>query len=92
MLKLGCTLQNLASICLQKTTTAMFCRFTESDKDLLEKINEDIVGEPSVVLTRKTVEDKTFIRYWTNFCQSNIGIDARQLYFFSMCQTIATGL
>ena len=38
MLKLGCTLPNLANICLNKSTDSKFYPFTESDKDLLEKI------------------------------------------------------
>ena len=44
MLKLGCTLPNLANICLHKSTGSKFYPFTESDKDLLEKIPEDMVG------------------------------------------------
>ena len=61
MLKLGCTLTNLANICLHKSTDAKFCLFTEGDKDPLEEIREDIVGGPSIVFTRKAVVDETFI-------------------------------
>ena len=32
----------------------------EGDKDLLEKIREDVVGGPSVVLTREALVDETF--------------------------------
>ena len=38
MLKLGCTLTNLANFCLHKSTDANFYPFTEGEKDLLEKI------------------------------------------------------
>ena len=38
MLNLGCTLHNLANICLHKSTDSKFYPFTESDKDLLEKM------------------------------------------------------
>ena len=62
MLKLGCTLPNLANICLHKSTDAKFYPFTEGDKDLLEKIREDVVGGPSIVFTRKAVVDENFIR------------------------------
>ena len=62
MLKLGCALPNLAIICLYKSTDSKFYPFTESDKDLLEKIREDMVGGPSTVFTRKAVVDETFIR------------------------------
>ena len=37
MLKLVCTLPNLANICLHKSTDAKFYPFPEGDKDLLEK-------------------------------------------------------
>ena len=43
MLKLGCTLPNLANICLHKSTDAKLYPFTEGDKDLLQKNREDVV-------------------------------------------------
>ena len=92
MLKLGCTLPNLANICLHKSTDAKFYPFTEGDKDLLEQIREDVVGGPSIVSTRKAVVDETFIRKSTNICKSIVGIDASQLYPHSMCQSMPTGL
>ena len=92
MLKLGCTLPNLANICLHKSTDAKFYPFTEGDKELLEKVREDVVGGPSIVFTRKAVVDETFIRKTTNLCQSIVGIDASQLYPYSMCQPMPTGL
>ena len=61
MLKLGCTLPNLANICLQKFTDANFYPFTEGDKDLLEKTRADVIGGPSIVFTRKAVVKETFI-------------------------------
>ena len=86
MLKLGCTLPNLENICLHKSTSANFYPFTETDKDLLQKIREDMVGGPSIVFARKAVVDKTFIRNSGNVCKSIVGIDASQLYPYSMCQ------
>ena len=62
MLKLGCTLPNLANICLHKSTNYKFYPFCESDKDLCEKIREDMTGGPSIVFTRKAVVDETYIR------------------------------
>ena len=92
MLKLGCTLPNLANICLHKSTDSKFYPFTESDKDLLEKIREDMVGGPSIVFTRKAVVDEIFIRKSSNLCKSIVGIDASQLYSYSMCKPMPTGL
>ena len=92
MLKLGCTLPNLANICLPKSTDSNFYPFTESDKDLLEKIREDMVVGLSIVFTRKAVVDETFIRKSRNLCKSIVGIDDSQLYPYSMCQPMPTGL
>ena len=92
MLKLRCTLPNLANICLHKSTDSEFYPFTESDKDFLEKIGEDMVGGPSIVFTRKAVVDETFVRKSSNLCKSIVGIDASQLYHYSMCQPMPTGL
>ena len=92
MLKLGCTLPNLANICLHKSTNHKFFPFVEADKDLHDKIREDMTGGPSIVFTRKAVVDQTFIRNSENLCKSVVGIDASQLYPFSMCQEMPTGL
>ena len=92
MLKLGCTLPNLANICLHKSTNSKFYPFVEADKDLHDKIGEDMTGGPSIVFTRKAVVDQTYIRNTENICKSIVGIDASQLYPFSMCQEMPTGL
>ena len=76
MLKLGCTIPNLAKICLRKATAVKFYPFTEGDKDLLQKIREDVFGGPSIVFTSKAVVDKTFNRKSTNICKSFVDIDA----------------
>ena len=92
MLKLGCTLPKLAKTCLHRSTSAKFYPFTETDKNLLQKNGEDMVGGPSIVFTRKAVVDKTFVRDSGNICKSIVGIDASQLYPYTMCQPMPTGL
>ena len=92
MLKLGCILPSLANICSHKSTDSKFYPFNGSDKDLLEKICEDMVDRPSIVFTRKAVVDETLIRKSTNLCKSIVGINASQLYLYSMCQPMPTGL
>ena len=77
---------------MHKSTDSKFYPFTESDKDLLEKIREDMVGGPSIVLTLKAVVDETFIRKSSNLCKSIVGINTSQLYPYSMCQPMPTGL
>ena len=58
VLKLGCTLPNLANICLHSSTDAKFYPFIEHDRDFLNKIREDMVGGPSIVFTRKAIAGK----------------------------------
>ena len=51
-----------------------------------------MVGGPSIVFTRKAVVDETFIRKSSNLCKSIVVIGASQLYRYSMCQLMPTGL
>ena len=67
MQKLGCTLPNLANICLHSSTNAKFYPFTENDRDLLNKIREDMVGGPSIVFTQKAIAGETKIRHFETF-------------------------
>ena len=92
ILKLGCSLPILANILLHSSTTANFYPYNETDEDLLQKIREDMVGGHSIVFTRKSVVHETFIRNSRNICISIVGIDASELYPYSMCQPIPTGL
>ena len=92
MLKLGYILPNLANICLHLSTDAKFYPFTEEDKDLLEKIREDVFAGPFILFTRKAVNDETFLRKSANICNTFVGVDASQLYYYSMCQPMPTGL
>ncbi len=91
MLKLGCTLPNLANRILHQSTKCMFWPFSEKDKDLAEKLREDTVGGPPIVFTRKAEVGVTRIRDSDNVCQSILGIDANQLYPYAMCQPMPTG-
>ena len=58
IVKMGCNLPNLANVCLHKSIDSKFYPFTGSDKDLLEKICEDMVGGPYIVFSRKAVVDE----------------------------------
>ena len=51
-----------------------------------------MVGGPSIVCTHKAVVNEIFIRNSGNICKSIVGIDASQLYPYSMCQPMPTGL
>ena len=90
ILKLGCTLPNLPNVCLHKPIDANFYTFTEGDNDFVQKIKQIMVGGPSNVFSRKAVSDKIFFPKFTNLCKSFVGIDANQLFFYSMCQPMPT--
>ena len=92
MLKLGCTLLNLANICLHKSTDAKFYPFTEGDKRPFGKKMRRCCWWSTIVFTRKAVVDETFIRKSANICKSIVGIGASQLYSYSRCQPMPTGL
>ena len=64
----------------------MFYPFTESDKDLSEKIGEDVVDGASIVMTRKAVVGEFLIRDSTNLCKTIAGIAASQLCLYCMSQ------
>ena len=92
MLKLRCTLHNLANISLHSSTSAKHYPLTKRDKNLLSKVREVIFGGPSNVFTGEAVVDETHNRKSANVCKSVVGIDASQFYPFSMCQPMPIGL
>ena len=51
-----------------------------------------MVGGPSIVFTRKAVVGQTRIRSSSNTCKSIVGIDAKQLYPYALCQPMPIGL
>ena len=85
MLKLGCTLLNLANICLHKSTNQKFFPFVEADKDLHDKIREDMTGGLSILFTRKAVVDQTFIRNYEHLCKSIVCTDASPFNCIKKC-------
>ena len=51
-----------------------------------EKIREEMTGGSPIVFTRKAVVVKTIIKDSSSICKSIVGIDAGQLYPYSICQ------
>ena len=92
MLKLGCTLPNLAFFRLRKSTSVKLYPITETDKDLLQKIRKEMVGGPPIVLKRKDVVDEVFIRTSGNLCKYIVGLDASRLLPYAMCPPMPVGL
>ena len=75
MLEFGCTLPNLANICLHKSTDYKIYPFLSGDSDLLEKIRKDMTRGPSFVFTRKAFANETLIRKSNNLNASTVEID-----------------
>ena len=69
-----------------------FYLFCERDKEFCKKIREDMTSGPSKFFTGKDVIDETLIKNSSNICKSVVGINASQLYPFSMCQDLPTGM
>ena len=86
VLKLKYFLPNLGNICQHSYATAKICIFIESDKNLLSKLREDIVGVPSKDFRRKDAVDEIHIRKSTKVCKPIVGKHASQFYPYSMCQ------
>ena len=92
MLKLGYTLPNLANGFLHSSTDAVFFPFCEQDKEYDNYIRNWLTGGPSTIFTRYAKVGETKIRESENVCKSIVGIDASQLYPFSMTREMPTGL
>ena len=90
MLKIACTLPNIAITCLHKSSNAKFYPFAKSDKDSLKNIRGDLVGGPSVAFARKAVVIETLIRDSSNWCTTLARIEP--YYPYSMSQTMPQGL
>ena len=86
MLKLGCTLPNLANICLHKSTDAKFYPSTEGDKEKnFEKML--LVVHVSFLHAKQLLKKLFFesLQTFANLLKSIVGIDASQLHPYSMC-------
>ena len=92
MLKLGCTLPNLSNIILHKSTKEKFFPFQQKDSDLHDKLRQEMTGGPSIIFTREAKVDETYIRTSANKTKAIVGIDASQLYPYSMCRDMPTGM
>ena len=91
MVTVRCILPDLANNCLHSFTSAKIYLFTESDKELLSIVREDLAEGPSLMFTLKVV-NKIHIRKSTNSCKSIIGTNDGQHYLSSTCQRMPLGL
>ena len=92
MVELGCTPSNLANIFPHKSTIAKFYPFTENNKVLLQKTDEDMAGGPTFMFRRKAVVDETLVHDSIKKCKTIVGSDGSQLCFYGMCQAMPSGL
>ena len=73
---------------LRSSTSAKFYPFTQSDRDLLSKSQEDMVEGMWKMFTREAVVSKTNIRSSTNVRKMVVGIDAGRknlVQFVNLC-------
>ena len=61
-------------------------------KTCWKKYRDAFFQRPSIVFTRKTVVDETFIRKSTNMSTATVKIHASHQQTFSMCLPMPTGL
>ena len=78
MLKLGCTLPNLANICLHSSTSAKFYPFTENQKRFALKFGKMWLEGRQKCLQIKMLSTRHICNS-TNFCKLIVGINASQL-------------
>ena len=76
----------------KKSTSHRLYPFFEGNKDLSEKIMEDMFYKSSKLFTQKAIVDEMNILNSSKVCKKIVGIDASQLYSFSGCQEMLTKL
>lgn len=92
LMKVGYTLPSIANRMLHKSTSLKFHPFAQKDEDLAIKIRSNVVGGPSIVFTRYAKACETIIRHnGSETCKTIVGVDASQLYPYSMTQKMPTG-
>ena len=68
-LKAGCSSHNVANFSVQEPAIESFDPFTECDKNISERMHEDLVGRPSIVFPHKPVSAKTLTRKSSDVCK-----------------------
>ena len=91
MLKLGLTLPNLANRILHSSRSAKFFPFNKMDSHYDTYIRSWLTGGPSIIFTRYAKANVTKIGTSENICKSIVGIDASQLYPYSMTKLMPSG-
>ena len=92
MLKLGCTLPNLANICLHKSTDAKFYPFTEGDKDLWKKIEKVLLVVHLSFLHAKQLLMKLLFESVQTSANLLLGLMPANFIPTALCQPMHTGL
>ena len=92
MLKLGFTLPDLANRILHSSTSLKFFPFNQEDQRFDDYIREWLTGGPSIIFTRYAKVGSWRIKNSSNMCKTIVGIDASQLYPFSMMKDMPAGV
>ena len=91
MMKQTLTLPSLANRILHSSTNAKFFPFTYEDRELDNYIRSWLTGGPSIIFNRYAKVGVTKIENTQNVCKAIIGVDASQLYPYSMTLPMPTG-
>ena len=92
MLKLGFTSPNLANRILHSSNSLKFFPFNQEDKSFDDYIREWLTGGLSIIFTRCAKVGSSRIKNRSIMCKTIVGIDASQLYPFSMMKDMPTGV
>ena len=79
------------NICRHESFAAKLLPLVEVDKDMLEKIPEDMFSGPCNVKIRKALVDQTFFRNRKNWWKTTVGTDGTHICAYCMRQAKATG-
>ncbi|XP_053391895.1 uncharacterized protein LOC128554634 [Mercenaria mercenaria] len=74
-----------------KEQNANFALFDKDNADLYQTVKQNIVGGPSLILTRYHRAGQTRIRDGKNICGSILGFDANALYLWAIGQPMPVG-
>ena len=93
VLKLGCTMKNLANVCLHKPTDSNSIPSQREIKTFWKIIKKTpLVVHLSFIHAKRLFLKLLFERKFTNIFDFIVRIDASQLYHYSMGQPMLTGL
>ena len=91
MLKIGFILPTANRI-LHLSTSLKFFPFNQEDKSFEDYVREWLTGGPSIIFSSFAKVGGSRTKESSKMCKTIVGIDASQLYSFSMMKDMPTGV